>query len=106
MRRSRDEMYIDQDRLCVCLCVCLSALAAFSHYCTDPDVGRGNSRVCPLVVHCWADLDGFRCYDNIETNAKCQRVLVIALYCTWLVLASLTDEQKLTDSSLYCVSAR
>ena len=31
------EMYIGHGRLCVCLCVCLS-LAAFPHYCTDPDV--------------------------------------------------------------------
>jgi len=37
---------------------------------------------CPLVVHCWADLQsvhGLRCYDNIMPNAKCQRVLVLAL---------------------------
>jgi len=36
----------------------------------------------PLVVHYWADLQsvhGFRCYDNIAPNAKCQRVLVLAL---------------------------
>jgi len=35
----------------------------------DPDVTRGNGRGCPLVVHCWADLQsvhGFRCYDNIH----------------------------------------
>jgi len=37
---------------------------------------------CPLVVHCWANLQsvhGFRCYDNTAPNAKCQRVLVLAL---------------------------
>ena len=36
----------------------------------------------PLVVHCWMDLQsvhGFRCCDNIVLNAKCQRVLVLAL---------------------------
>jgi len=36
----------------------------------------------PLVVHCRANLQsvrGFRCYDNIAPNAKCQRVLVLAL---------------------------
>jgi len=35
----------------------------------------------PLVVHYWADVQsvyGFRCYDNIAPNAKCQRVLVLA----------------------------
>jgi len=33
-------------------------------------------------VHYWADLQSvheFRCYDNIAPNAKCQRVLVLAL---------------------------
>jgi len=41
-----------------------------------------NGRGCPLVVHSWADLQSvprFRCYDNIAPNAKCQRVLVVAL---------------------------
>jgi len=42
-------------RLCVCVSVSLS-LAAFPHYCTDPDVSWANGRGCPLVVHCWADL--------------------------------------------------
>jgi len=61
-------------RVCVCLSVCLS-VAAFPHYCTDPDVFWGNGRACPLAVHCWADLQsvhGFRWYDNIAPNAKCQ----------------------------------
>jgi len=38
---------------------------------------------CAELVHYWADLQsvhGFRCYDNIVLNAKCQRVLVLALY--------------------------
>jgi len=59
-------MFIGHARLCVCLRVCLF-LAAFSHYCTDPDVTWGNGRGCPLVVHYWTDLQsvhGFRCYDN------------------------------------------
>jgi len=45
----------------------------------------------PLVVHYWADLQsvhGFRYYDNIALNAKCQRVLVLAL---WLVLLVMID---------------
>ena len=65
----------------VCLSVCLS-LTAFTDYCTDPDVTWGNSRGCPLVVHYWADLQSvhrFRCCDNTAPNAKCQRVLVLAL---------------------------
>ena len=39
VRRSRGEMCIGHG----CLCVCLS-LAAFPHYCTDPDVSWGNGR--------------------------------------------------------------
>ena len=68
--------------VCVCVCVCLSA-AACLHYCTDPDVTWGNGRGCPLVLHCWTDLQsvhGLRCYDNIALNAKCHRVLVLAMY--------------------------
>jgi len=52
------------------------------HYCMDPDVSWRNGRRCPLVVHYWAHLQsvhGFCCYDNIAPNAKCQRVLVLAL---------------------------
>jgi len=65
----------------VCLFVCLS-LSAFPHYCMDPDVSWGNGRGCHLVVQYWADLEslhGFRCYDNIVPNAKCQQVLVLTL---------------------------
>jgi len=71
--------------VCVCVCVCLPvclSLAAFPHYCTDPDVTLRNGRECPLVVYCLTDLQsvhGFRCYDNIAPNAKCLRVLVLAL---------------------------
>jgi len=58
----------------VCVCVCLS-ITAFPHY-------LGNGTGCPLVVHYLTDLHsvrGFRCYDNIAPNAKCQRVLMLAL---------------------------
>jgi len=77
VRRSRGEMYIRHGRLCVCL-----SLAAFPHYCTLPNVRRGNGSGCPLLVHHWADLQSvreFRCYENIAPNAKCQRVLVLAI---------------------------
>ena len=69
-------MYIGHGRLSVCL-----SLATFRHCCMDPDVSWGNGRRCPLVVHCWADLQshGFLCHDNIAPNAKCQRVLVRTL---------------------------
>jgi len=46
-------------RVCVSVCVsvCLS-VAVRPHYCscTDPDVTWGHGRGCPLVVHCWTDL--------------------------------------------------
>jgi len=43
-------------------------LAAFPHYCTDPDVTWGNGRGCHLVVQYWVNLQlvhGFCCCDNI-----------------------------------------
>ena len=77
------------------------SLAAFPHCCTDLDVTWGNGRECPLVVHCWADLQsvhGFCCYDNIATNAKCQRVVVLAL-------CLVTDIYKAQDrpTAMICV---
>jgi len=59
LRRSPFEMFIGHGRLCVRVSVCVSvdlSLAAFPHYCTDPDVSWGNGRGCSLVVHYWADL--------------------------------------------------
>jgi len=82
----RREMYSGHDRLCVC-----RSLAAFPHYCTDPDVTWGNGRGCSLVVRYLADLQSvhwFWCYDNIAPNAKCQPVLVLPLR---LITIYLTD---------------
>jgi len=76
-------MYIGHGRLCVYV-----SLGAFQRYCTDPDVTWRNGNGCPLVLLYWADLQSvpwFCCYDNTQTrivNAKCQLVLVLAL---WLV---------------------
>jgi len=70
-------MYIGHARLSVCLSVCLS-IAAFPHYCTDPDVSWENGRGCPLVVHHWADLQsvhGFRCYDSIARTRNVSECL-------------------------------
>ena len=47
----------------------------------------------------WADLQsvhGFRCYDNIVPNVKCQRVLVLAL-CLVVIITDVSivqDEQR------------
>jgi len=46
VRRTRGEMYIGHSRLCVSL-----SLATFPHFCTDPDVTKGNGRGCAVVVH-------------------------------------------------------
>jgi len=54
----------------------------------DPDVTWETGRGCPPVVQYWADLKlvhEFVCYDNIAPNAKCQRVLVLALCLVVLV---------------------
>ena len=72
----------------MCVCVCLS-LATFPDYCIDLDVIWGNSSWCPLVVHCLADLQSmhrFHCCDSITPNAKCQRVLVLALCLVHVVI--------------------
>jgi len=64
MRCSQDKMDIGHSHLCVPL-----SLAAFPHYCMDPDVTWRNGTGCPLVVHYWTDLQSvlrFRCYDNIH----------------------------------------
>ena len=86
-RRSRGEMFIGHGRLCVCVSVFCLSLAAFPYYCTDPDVSWGNGG-SPLAVHYWVDLQSvheFRCYENIVPNAKCQRVLVLALCLVYFV---------------------
>jgi len=71
-------MYSDHGRLCVCL----SVPRRIRTLLYGPACNLGNGRGCFLVVHYWADLQsvhGFRCYDNIAPNVKCQRVLVLAL---------------------------
>ena len=79
VRRVRGEMHIGHGRLSVCLSV-PRRIPTLLHG-SRCNFGE-NGRECPLVVHYWADLQsvhGFRCYDNIAPNAKCQRVLVLVL---------------------------
>jgi len=69
-------------RVCVSVCVpaCLS-LATFPHYCTDPDVTCGNTRGAPSC----APLGRFAIGAPVSllwqhsANAKCHRVLVLAV---------------------------
>jgi len=78
VRRSRGDMCISHGRLRACLSVSRRIRILLQ----GPGCNLGNGRGFPLVVHYWADLQsvhGFRCYDNIAPNAKCQRVIVLAL---------------------------
>jgi len=91
----------------VCVSVCLS-LATFPHYCTDPDVSWGNGRWSPLVVHYWAvvqSVHAFSCYDNIAPNAKCQRVVVLAL-CLFVCFILSTWHAALGSTVRYCRQMR
>jgi len=74
VRRSRCEMYIGHGRLCVCVFVCLSVPRRIPTLPHGPGCKLGKWQECPL-------LGGFGivAWDNIEPNAKCQRVLVLAL---------------------------
>jgi len=70
-------MYIGHGRLCVCVSVARRILKLMH----GPGYKLGEWEGCPLVVQYWADLQsvhGFRCYDNVASNAKCERVLVLA----------------------------
>jgi len=77
VRRSRGEMYIGYGRVCVCVCVFVCVCVSV---CPSPQshTSAGAMVGCSLVVH-WADCNRFRCCDNTAPNAKCQRVLVLAL---------------------------
>ena len=84
-------MYTGHARLSVYVCVCLS-VAAWPHYCTDLDVTWGNGRGCPLVVHCWADLQsvhGFHCYDNIAQAQNVSECLYSL--CAWFNVLDMAD---------------
>jgi len=64
------------------VCVCLSVPRHIPTLLHGPGCNLGNGRGCPVVMHYWADLQlvhWFRCNDSIAPNAKCQRVLVLAL---------------------------
>jgi len=51
-------------------------------------------------VHHWANLQsvqGFRCYDNIAPNAKCQRVLVLAPCLVYICVEEVDRPQQNTS---------
>ena len=103
-REAQPRRNVYWSRPSVCLCVCLS-FATFPYYCTDPDVTWGNGKGSTLVVHRWADLQsvhGFRCYNNIALNGKCQRVFVIAL-CLVTLCVSRRPREMYCDHAPLCV---
>ena len=78
VRRSRCEMCSGHGCVPVCLFLATFPLLTILHGLGSSENGKG----CLVVVQYWADLQsvhGFRCYDNVAPNAKCQRVLVLAL---------------------------
>jgi len=93
-------VYVGHGGLCVCLSDCLS-VAAFPHYCTDPDVTWEMVRVsssctllCRFAIGARVSLLCQHTRITLYTayayspNAKCQLVLVQAL---WLVLEHLAS---------------
>jgi len=51
----------------MCRCVCLSIPRRIPTLLHGPGCNLGNGMWCPVVVHCWVDLQSvheFRCFDN------------------------------------------
>ena len=97
-------MYTGRGRLCVCMSICLFIPRRIPTLLHGPGCNLVKwYRGCPLVVHYWVDLQsvhGIRCYDNIAPNAKCQRVLVLALglvNCCNIVVIVIGYSQKRFD---------
>jgi len=66
----------------VCVYVCVSVPRRMPTLLHGLGCNLRNDRGCPLLVHYCAGLQsvhGFRCYDNITPNAKCQQVIVLAV---------------------------
>jgi len=57
-------------------------------------------------VHNWADLQsvhGFRCYDNIMSNAKCQQVLVLAVCLVYYVYLNDVECKVINNKTLLII---
>jgi len=82
----------------VSLSVCLSVFRRIPTLLHGPRCNLGNGRVCPVVVHYWADLQsvhGFRCYDNMHV---CK---LIALYTS----STYSDEREISATVCTCCMA-
>jgi len=80
-------------------------------YCTDPDVTCGSGRGCPLVVHCWTDLQsvhGLRCYGNITRTRNVSEYMFVLALClvlfvghiVFIVTVAGIKEKKSVNSNL------
>jgi len=68
----------------VCVSVCLSVRDRMLTLLHEPDVTWGSGRGCPLVVHCWADLQsvhGLRCYGNITRTRNISECMLVFALC-------------------------
>jgi len=97
--------------MAVCVSTCLSVSGRIPTLMHGPGCNLGNGRGCPLVVHYWADLQsvhGFRCYDNIAPNTKCQPVFVLALclveFFIYMLMQRVLPTQLLSAVPCYLVS--
>ena len=98
MRRRRREMYRGHPRLCVCVSV-RGRMPAVLH---GPGCNLGSRRGCPLVVHCWADLQsghGLCCYGNVtRTRNVSEYMPVLALCPVYLVFAAFLSALTLAEA--------
>ena len=84
--------------MAVCVSVCLPVPRCIPTLLHGPGRNLGEWYGCPLVVHCLADFQSvrrFHYYDNMVSNAKCQRVLVLAL--CLVVIIDVVVAQKMTQ---------
>ena len=94
-------------RVCVCLSACVSvclSVAAYPHYCMDPDITWGSGRGCPLVVPYWADLQsvhGLRCYGNITQTRNVSEYMLVLALCLVNILDSWSLEQAGTGDGSF-----
>ena len=63
---------------------CLSVRGRMPTLLHGPKCNLGNGRGCPLVVHCWADLQwvhGLRCCDNIAQMQNISVYMLVLAQC-------------------------
>jgi len=69
---------------CVCVSVCMSVRGRMPTLLHGPGCNLRSGRGCPLVVHCWADLQsvhGLRCYGNITRTRNVIEYMLVLTVC-------------------------